>query len=134
MMKLRKRFFRKSAFTLIELIMTIVVIGIIAIPVSITLSKHIQSVFISQDYTIALNLARFEMETVLNTAYASIAVGSSSLPDYQGYTHYDLSKTVTEITSGVQGYKFITVSVAKDTGTKTVTLKTYVVKNITWGL
>mgnify|MGYP001562893869 FL=1 len=134
MMKVLLKFSKKRSFALVELIMTVVVVGIIALPISVTLSKHIQSVFISQDYTLTLNLARFEMETVLNTAYASIAVGTSSVIDYQGYVHYDLSKTVTETTSGAQGYKFITVSVAKDTGTISATLKTYVVKNVTWGL
>lgn len=134
MTKLRQLFRKKSAFTLIELIMTIVVVGIIALPVSITLSKHIQSVFISQDYTMALDLARFEMEKIINTAYTGIAVGTTNSASYQGYA-YDLTTVVSETTFGSQAYKTISVS-AKKAGSAAVlvTLKTYLVKNVTWGL
>jgi len=133
-MKLARLFPKKSGFTLIELIMTIVVVGIIALPVSITLARQIQSVFISQDYTIALDLARFEMENVLNTAYASIAVGTTNSANYQGYA-YDLTTVVSETVSGSQAYKTISVS-AKKAGSATVlvTLKNYLTKNVTWGL
>ncbi len=132
MMKLRKLFRKKRAFTLIELIMTIVVVGIIAIPVSVILSKQIQSVFVSQDYTVALNLARFEMEKVLNTAYASIS--SASFSNYQGYA-YDLATQVDETVAGSEAYKLITISVTKaGSAIVLVTLKNYVAKNVTWGL
>jgi len=133
-MKLAKLFRKKSAFTLIELIMTIVVVGIIALPISITLARQIQSVFISQDYTVALDLARFEMEKVINTAYASIVVGTTNSANYQGYA-YDLTTIVSETVSGSEAYKTISIS-AKKAGSATVlvTLKTYLVKNVTWGL
>ena len=131
-MKFFKLFPKKGAFTLIELIMTIVVVGIVALPISITLAKHVQSVFVSQDYTVALNLARFEMEHMLNTAYASVA--SATTNNYLGYT-YNVTTTVTETVSGVQAYKIITVSVTKAGNvTVLVTLKNYMVKNVTWGL
>jgi prepilin-type N-terminal cleavage/methylation domain-containing protein len=47
MMKLIPRLPRRKprAFTLIELMMTIIVVGIVAIPISIALSQHVQSVF-----------------------------------------------------------------------------------------
>lgn len=132
MMKSLKLSRKKKSFTLVELIMTIVVVGIIALPISITLSRHIQSVFISQDYTVALNLARFEMEKVVNTAYASIT--GASFSNYQGYA-YDLTTSVSETVSGSEAYKLITISVTKaGSATVLVTLKTYVVKNVTWGL
>lgn len=134
MMKLPKLSHKKRAFSLIELIMTIVVVGIIALPVSITLSRHIQSVFISQDYTLALDLARFEMEKIINTAYASIAIGTTNSANYLGYA-YDLTTVVSETVSGSEAYKTISVS-AKKAGSATVlvTLKSYLVKNVTWGL
>ena len=132
MMRLRKLFRKKSAVTLIELIMTIVVVGIVALPLSVTLSKHVQSVFVSQDHTLALDLARFEMEKVLNTAYASIS--SATTNNYQGYT-YDVATTVTETVSGAQAYKLVSISVTKSgSATVLVTLKNYIVKNVTWGL
>jgi len=142
-MKLRKLFhkikmklnWRKAGLTLIELIMTILVIGIIALPISITLSKHVQSVFISQDYTTALNLARLDMEEVINTDYASIA--SASLSNYKGYD-YDLSRTVIYAQGGAgtaESLKLVTISVSRaGSPTDLVTLKTYIVKNVTIGL
>ena len=114
--------------------MTIIIVGIVALPISVILSKHIQSVFISQDYTAALNLTRLEMEKVINTAYASIAIGTSTTSNYQGYA-YNLTTAVSEITSGSQGYKLISISVTK-VGSATVlaSLKTYLTKNVIWGL
>jgi prepilin-type N-terminal cleavage/methylation domain-containing protein len=134
-MRLVKLFRKRKAFTLIELIMAIVVVGIIALPISITLSKHVQSVFISQDYSMALNLARMDMEQVLNTAYAS--VNSASFSNYQGYA-YDLSRTVTYAQGNAgtpESLKLVSISVTKaGSGTVLVTIKTYIAKNITLGL
>ena len=112
--------------------MTIVVVGIVALPISITLTKHVQSVFVSQDYITALNLARLEMEHILNTAYASVATATTN--NYLGYA-YNVATTVTETVSGLQAYNIITVSVTKaGSATVLVTLKNYMVKNVTWGL
>lgn len=133
MMKNVRLFRKKRAFTLIELIMTIVVVGVVALPIANTLFEHIQSVFISHDYTVALNLARLDMETVINTAYADIA--GASLSNYQGYSGYNLSRSVDEETSGAQGYKIISISITKSGSADALaTLKTYITKNITWGL
>lgn len=135
MMKLTKLFRKKRSFTLIELIMAIVVVGIIALPISIILSKHVQSVFVSQDYTTALNLARLEMEQVLNTSYASI--NSASFNNYQGYA-YNLNRTVTYAqgnAGSAESLKLIIISVTKaGSATVLVTLKTYIAKNVTLGL
>ena len=115
--------------------MTIVVVGIVALPISITLSKQVQSVFVSQDYSTALNLARLDMEQVLNTDYASI--NSASFSNYQGYA-YNLSRTVTYVqgSSGTaESLKLVSISLTK-AGSATVlaTIKTYIAKNITLGL
>ncbi|MBU0548187.1 MAG: type II secretion system GspH family protein [Candidatus Omnitrophica bacterium] len=135
MMRLIKSFRKKRAFSLIELIMAIVVVGIVALPVSITLAKHVQSVFVSQDYTTALNLARFDMEQVFNTAYASVS--SASFSNYQGYA-YNLSRTVTYAYGDAgtpESLKLISVSVTKaGSGVVLVTLKSYIAKNVTLGL
>jgi len=52
---------RNKGFTLIELLMTIVVVGIVAIPISLLINQHFTSAIQSSNYTAALNLARFEM-------------------------------------------------------------------------
>ena len=135
MMRFSKLSRKNRGFTLIELIMTIVVVGIVALPISLTLGKQVQSVFVSRDYTMALHLARFKMETIFNTAYASITSATDS--SYQGYT-YNVTTTVsyafgTSLTA--ESVKLVTVSVTK-TGSATVlvTLNNYIVKNVTWGL
>jgi len=115
--------------------MTVVVVSIVALPISLTLSKHVQSVFVSQDYTTALNLARFEMEKVMNTDYASIA--SATTNNYLGYS-YNVTTTVTYAFGTAlttESVKLVTVSVTKaGSAVVLVTLKNYIAKNVTWGL
>jgi len=122
---------RSRAFTLIELIMTIVVVGIVAIPISITLSKHVQSVFQSQDLTTAENLARFDLEQMNNTVYASIV--SVTIPNYQGYS-YDLIRTVSFVNGtavSAESTKKITVQVVKSGSAQVLAkLVTYISKNV----
>lgn len=136
-MKSAQLFRKKRAFSLIELIMTIVVVGIVALPISITLAKHVQSVFVSQDYNMALNLARFEMDKTLNTAYASIAIGTVVSNSYQGYA-YDLTSTISYAYGtavSAESVKLVVISVTKHgSATVLVTLKNYIAKNISWGL
>ncbi|MDD5560675.1 MAG: type II secretion system protein [Candidatus Omnitrophica bacterium] len=135
MMRLTRLSRKKRAFTLIELIMAIVVLGIIALPISITLSKHVQSVFVSQDYSTALNLARLDMEEALNTDYNSL--GNAYFSNYQGYD-YNLSRIVTYAQGNFwtsESLKLVTISVTKaGSATVLVTLKTYIAKNVTLGL
>jgi prepilin-type N-terminal cleavage/methylation domain-containing protein len=134
-MRLPKLSPNNKAFTLIELIMTIIVMGIIALPLSITIAKQVQSVFQSQDYTNALNLARFDVELVHNTAYASI--NSATFSNYQGYV-YDLTRTVTYAQGTAltpESLKQVSITVTKaGSATAIVTLVTYIAKNIIWGL
>ena len=133
-MKLKLRL-KAKGFTLIELIMTIVVVGIIAIPLSLLLSQHIQGVFDSADYTLANNLARFEMEVVNNLAYTNIT--STTISSYQGYD-YTVTRTVTYAqgsASTAESLKKIVVGVKKS-GSATVLagLVTYIAKNVGYGL
>ncbi len=122
--------------------MTIVVTSIIAIPLSLLISQHMVSLFESRDHTMALNLARFEMERVNNMSYPnirydSISIGSTSFVNYQGYD-YD----VTRIVAYAQGsnatterLKRITVRVTKHgSATVLVSLVTYIARNITYGI
>ena len=132
MLKLHKNI---KGFSLVELIMTIVVISIVAIPVSLLLTEHIRSVVYSQDITVALNLARMEMEKVNNLSYASISIASYA--NYSGYA-YDVTRTVTYAQGNVgsaESLKKIIVEVKK-AGSATVitTLTTYLAKNVSFGL
>jgi len=120
-----------KGFTLIELIMTIVVVGIAAIPISITLGKQVQSVFQSQDITMAINLARFDLAQMNNTAYTSIA--AANISPYQGYS-YSLARTVSYIngtSSSTESTKKITVQITKSgSATVLVKLNTYISRNM----
>ncbi|MEI6631589.1 MAG: type II secretion system protein, partial [bacterium] len=103
-------------FTLIELIMTIVLVGIVSIPLSLLIAQHVTSTAYSKDTTSAFNLARWDMEQVNNTAYTSIV--SASFSGYQGYS-YDLTRTVAFVAgSGVsaESLKRITVTVTRSGG------------------
>ena len=123
----------QHGFTLFELVMTIVIVAIIAVPLSITLVQHVESLFKSQDYTMAMTLARYDMERVNNMAYGSIA--SLSQSNYLGYS-YDLTRTVvTQPGAGGNGIKFITVQIRRS-GSATVlaSLMTYVVANVNYGI
>ena len=122
--------------------MTIIVTSIIAVPLSLLITQHMESLFESQDHTMAFNLARFEMERVNNMSYPNIkydniAIGSTSFANYQGYD-YD----VTRIVAYVQGsnatterLKQITVQVTKHgSAAILVSLVTYVARNVAYGI
>ena len=111
--------------------MTIVVVGVIVLPLSISIFSQAQGTVTSGVYTTALNLARFEMEKVNNLPYANIVTASFS--NYQGYA-YDVTRTVAYAqgnAGSTESLKQITVSVTQ-TGSATVldSLTTYIAKNV----
>ena len=125
----------KKGFTLVELLMTIVVLSIVSIPMSILISEHFLSVVQSSEQVMALNLARFEMEKVGNMDYAT--VGSVSVSDYEGYP-YDIDRTVTFVqgdSASTESLKQIQVDV-KSAGSSVILfrLKTYLAKNVGYGI
>lgn len=124
-----------KGFTLIEVIMTIIVVTIVAIPLSLLLSQHVRSAFQSESLTIARQLARLEMEKVNNTGYPAIT--SANFPNYEGYD-YNLDRIVTYAygdTGSAESLKKIMVKVAKSGDSKVlINLVTYIAKNIVYGL
>lgn len=119
--------------------MTMVVLGIMAIPLALLVSQHLESVLQSQDHTLAVNLARFEMEMVNNMNYTDpkIAVGTHLSPDYPAY-NYDVTRTVAciqgDCTIG-ESLKRVTVTVTKKgSSAVSASLATYLVRNITYGI
>jgi prepilin-type N-terminal cleavage/methylation domain-containing protein len=126
---------KNSGFTLIELLMTIVVLGIVAVPLSLLISQHVESVIQSEDLTMASQFARLEMEKVNNLAYATIV--STTTSQYKGYD-YDVTRAVTfaqGTNTSQESLKKITVSVARSSSSDVLTsLVTYIAKNINYGL
>ena len=136
MMRSQQRLRRKKTrgFTLIELIMTVVLVGIVSVPLALLISSHVTGVTYSRAKSLAFNLARLDMEEVNNTAYAAIA--SANFVNYQGY-NYNLSRTVTYAAgSGVsaESLKQITINVsASGGGSPLATLVTYIARNVSYG-
>lgn len=125
----------KRGFTLIELIMAIVVVAIISIPLSLLLSQQIGGVFASEDLTMALNLARAEMEKVNNLDYADITTAHFS--GYEGYD-YDVFRTVNYAGGNAkagESLKRVRVRVKKSgAAADLVGITTYIAKNLNYGL
>ena len=134
-MRLMKRLPRKEGVTLIELIMTIVVVGVIFIPLSLLMMEQVQGTFQSETRITALNLARLEASRVNNTNYTSIS--STFIPNYQGYS-YDLTRTVSYEQGGPatpESLKKIEISVTESGSADVlVELITYIARNITYGI
>lgn len=133
-------FLGKRGFTLVELIMTVVVVSIVAIPLSLLISQHLESVLQSRDHTAAVNLARLEMEKVNNMAYGDLTIGAITTTGYQG-SNYDLVRTIVyqaqDVSSG-ESLKKITVEVyplgkAGDPDSLLMNIETFLASGVTIG-
>lgn len=124
-----------KAFTLIEVVMTLVIIGVIAAPLGLLIGQQFEGVFLSQDHHEAMNLARFEMERVKKMSYASIVTANFS--NYQGYP-YDITRTVSFAqgnAGSAESLKLVIVDVRR-AGSAAVlySLRTYIARNVLYGL
>ena len=124
-----------KAFTLIEMVMTLVIIGILAAPVGLMIGQQFEGVFFSQDSHEAMNLARFEMERVKKMSYASII--TASLSNYQGYP-YDITRTVSFVqgnAGSAESLKQVVVDVRRSGSAAILfSLRTYIARNVLYGL
>jgi len=124
----------RDGFTLIELIMTIVIVSLLAIPLSTFVTEYVRSASRSEDETTAFNLARLEMEKIKNMDYASILPNISL--NYEGYPFYVLRMVLYAQGNAVstESLKHVLVFVLKN-GTLQVysQLTTYIAKNIAYG-
>jgi len=118
----------REGVTLVELIMAMVILTAVSIPMGAMIGAQIQGMMASTDLTAAGNLARGQMEKLNNTAYASVATGSSTI------NSYDLNWTVTTV-PGDNGAerKDITLT-AKRAGTTTILVTLYgsIAKGVTY--
>lgn len=117
--------------------MAIVILGIVAVPLSLLIAEYVEDVFYSQGLTEAANLARYAMEVLNNTAYANISIGTAVLNNYQGY-NYDLTETVSYAQgsgASAESLKQIVIVVTRaGSATTLVRLVTYIAKNVAYGL
>jgi len=125
----------KRGFTLIEIIMAIVLLGIISVILGLFVAQQVQAVARADDYTLAFNLARAEIEIVNNLSYANIT--DLTTPDYAGYTGYTMYRTVTFVFGGPVGesLKQAVVQIRRTGGMENLaTLTTYIANNVSFGL
>ena len=105
--------------------MTIVIVGIISIPLSLLLVQHVESTFQSHDYTGAIQLARDEIERVKNTNYDSINNLSFTSDDYL------ITRTIQETSTPPEGLKQVRVDVQRSGSLNILyTLFTNIARNV----
>ncbi|MFH0762587.1 MAG: type II secretion system protein [Candidatus Omnitrophota bacterium] len=123
----------KSGFTLIELVMTIIVTGIIAVPLSLMIFKQVEGTFLSEDIAVCNNLLRFQMERVNSLGFSSIT--SAAISNFEGFD-YSLTQTVTTISqSGNNRLKQVNIIFTRTGDATAVTSgTTYIANNIDYGI
>ena len=134
----------RRGLTLVELVVTIALAGIIGIPTGLLVSEQLRLAIGSQDSNVAMQLGRTEMERLdsLNDFFAQpdLDVGTTTLLDYQGYP-YTLTRVVSCqagdcIDSGiqVQGIKRIEIRVTRSGSTEPLArLISYRTKHVQFG-
>lgn len=112
--------------TLIELIMAIAILAVVSVPTAAMIGAQIRGTLASSDYTAAGNLARAQMEQILNASYASVATGNATVAPYA------LSWTVTPV-PGANGaeLKDITLTASRS-GDLLVTLYGSIANDVTY--
>ena len=126
----------KKGYTLIELIMAIVIMGVLLTVLASTYNQIVVSVAMRSNIAKAIDLSRMEFSIVNSISYsdATLANGYNTLTNnYQG-SGYDLRRTVTyKYGSDVdaQSLKSIVVTIYSG-GNVILSTETYRAKNVTY--
>ena len=86
--------------TLVELIITISLAAIIGVPTGILLSEHLTGALRSRDYTVAMNLARADLEQLDSFFNNFCSLSSAGPAPVSGYPAYILERVVSCQTTG----------------------------------
>lgn len=91
----------RVGLTLVELVITISLAAIIGVPTGILLSEHLTGALRARDYTVAMSLARAEMERLdsllasfNNFCSTDLNLGTSGPTPIAGYAQYSLTRVV----------------------------------------
>ncbi|PIQ83224.1 MAG: hypothetical protein COV75_08825 [Candidatus Omnitrophica bacterium CG11_big_fil_rev_8_21_14_0_20_63_9] len=90
---------RTRGLTLVELVIAIALAGLLGVPIGMLVSEQLRSAIQARDHSVAMNLARAEMErldSLNNFCHADLNVTGLSPPALVGYwPGYDLTRIVT---------------------------------------
>jgi len=125
----------KKGFTLIELIMAIIILGVVMVPLGMISIEHMRGVVYSRKLSIAEGLAKTEMAKINNLSYTDSTLedgDDDTTSNYEGYA-YDLRRTVSFVAGWSNNLKQVQVRVYP-TGTteQLVNLLTYIA-NVSFG-
>ena len=129
----------RRGLTLVELVLTIALAGILGIPTGLLLVEHVRLGMQAQDSMRATQLARYEMEW-LDAANDFFALGSlGPVANYQS-SPYTMMRTVVclegdcSASTSTFGVRQITVTITKpDTGAVLARMITYRTKHVAFG-
>jgi len=126
----------KKAITLIELIITIVLISIFILPTAKLFQQAIETLNYCNNSAMANNLLRMEMSVINNLAYSDPTLSdgyNNTETDYQGYG-FILRRQVSIVADTTNAIKMVLVSVLRPAGNEVIVqAATYVGQNIVFG-
>ncbi len=127
---------QRKSFTIIELIMVIIIMGIVLIPLGIMSMDFTREIVYSRDSGTAEGLVKVEMAKVNNLAFADLTLNNgydNTVSNYEGYP-YDLRRRVNYANSPTNTLKRVQVTVypAGNTTAPLVNAITYVA-NVSFG-
>ncbi len=102
-----------KAFTLIEIIITILIVAIFIAATALILQQAVTGLVFSSDTVKALNLARLEMSKINNLSYTDVTLVDGyniTIPGYEG-SGYDLNRSVSHVADTNEAIKKVVVSV-----------------------
>lgn len=116
-----------------ELVMTMVIVGLTAVPIAFTVGSYIQSADRARKETIVLNLARMEMERCQLLSFNTLE--SATFVDYEGQGYTVVRDVVMMESQGAERLKSLSVTVTDpSTGESLVNLITYVARQVSYGV
>ncbi|MFH1762442.1 MAG: prepilin-type N-terminal cleavage/methylation domain-containing protein, partial [bacterium] len=129
----------KKGFTLIELIISIVLMGIIISTIALTYNQLLKGIVKNIQISKAIGLSKTEISIVNNTAYDDPALANgynNTITDYLG-SGYDLNRSVSYVSgndASAESLKKVTVKVFPAGSTSAlISSNIYLAKNVTIG-
>jgi len=126
----------KRSFTLIEIIITFVLVGIVMVPLGLMSLEYMRSIVFIRDSNVVEGLARLEMAKINNLDFSDITLVNgydNTTSSYEGYD-YDLRRTVNDVAGWSSNLRQVQVRVfpSGESSIHLINLITYVA-NVSFG-